>query len=742
MTFNQSSTLTITLTGGTAAHDSNSEAPAPTYLYIGGITVTRTASNVSDAAATSTNRTYNGSAQTGVTKVTLGGQTLTLNTDYTVTYKNNTNAGTASYTIKGTGSYAGTLTGTFTINPKSIKASDVTLGSVAAQTYSGSAKTPTLTIKDGTRNVNLTKDTDYTLAYTNNTNAGTATITIAGKGNYNNSRTTTFTINAKSLTAAMLTVDSKVYNGSKQTATTSVKDGTTAIATSNYTLTNAGGTNVGGYEVKLVGKGNYTGTITKTFNITAKTLTDAMVTLSASSFTYNGSSQKPTATISDKVNNKEILATTDYTLTNNGGTNAGTYNVTVVGKSNYTGTVTKSFTIGAKSLTAAMLTVDSKVYNGSKQTATTSVKDGTTAIATSNYTLTNAGGTNVGGYEVKLVGKGNYTGTITKTFKITAKSINAQDITVSNVAATQFTGAAITPNVTIKDGTRNVNLTVGSGNDYTVSYENNVEAGTGTITITGVKNYADSRTVDFVITPVTQDANSPMSGWGTFSCAHSNVIVPDGVSVYYCTQLEADENGNNSLIKTIKMEGNVIKKNTGVLFSTTPSQTVSFTYTTKEAEDEYYGNMLLPTGDGIHVDKYETIGGREYLNFTLQGGKFWPVVQESADVKMPANKAYLHLLRADVEGTAHAKEGCLDMSVCDENDLQYSTHNPNDVPRDLLFDEDSETQEQQETVVLSVSELEAKNENGQWYTLHGQQLKEKPQKRGVYIVNGKKVIVR
>ena len=104
-------------------------------------------------------------------------------------YENNTTAGTAGVTVNYTGNYSGTQTAHFTISAKSI--SDVAV-TVAEQTYTGSALTPAVTVKDGEKTLVL--DTDYTVAYENNTNAGTAGVTITGTGNYNGTATANFTI--------------------------------------------------------------------------------------------------------------------------------------------------------------------------------------------------------------------------------------------------------------------------------------------------------------------------------------------------------------------------------------------------------------------------------------------------------------------------------------------------------------------------------------------------------------------
>jgi len=136
-------------------------------------------------------QTYTGSAVTPAIGVRDGATTLTLNTHYTAAYTNNINAGTATVNISGAGNYAGSFgSKNFNINPKVIT---FTVDAIPAQTYTGSAITPTIGVKDGS--TTLTLNTHYTVSYTNNTNAGTATVTINGAGNYaGSSGSTAFTI--------------------------------------------------------------------------------------------------------------------------------------------------------------------------------------------------------------------------------------------------------------------------------------------------------------------------------------------------------------------------------------------------------------------------------------------------------------------------------------------------------------------------------------------------------------------
>ena len=150
---------------------------------------------------------YTGSAITPKPKITYSGATLKEGTDYALAYKNNVNLGTATITITGKGNFTGSRSVTFKIAKSVAK---LTVTAPKAQTYTGKALTPKPTVKDGSKTLVL--GTDYTLAYKNNVNAGTATVTITGKGNYTGTRSVTFTI-AKKASTISLAAQTKTYNG-------------------------------------------------------------------------------------------------------------------------------------------------------------------------------------------------------------------------------------------------------------------------------------------------------------------------------------------------------------------------------------------------------------------------------------------------------------------------------------------------------------------------------------------------
>ena len=135
--------------------------------------------------------TYNGSEQSPTVKVTLDGKTLTENTDYTVNVTPQTDAGSYQLTINGGGNYTGTKTVEWKILPKTIANPTIKVGSGGI--YDKTAKTPSVVVKDDDA---IIPNSEYTVSYENNTNAGTATVKITNKenGNYTVNCSSTFEI--------------------------------------------------------------------------------------------------------------------------------------------------------------------------------------------------------------------------------------------------------------------------------------------------------------------------------------------------------------------------------------------------------------------------------------------------------------------------------------------------------------------------------------------------------------------
>ena len=149
--------------------------------------------DLSQAAVTlsQTSYTYDGGEKTPDVTVNLNGNILKRDTDYSVRYRNNKNAGTAIVEVTGKGDYSGNKTVDFTIVPKVIDNLTVEL-EADSYTYDGTEKRPSVTVKDGF--ASLVNGTDYTVSYLNNINPGNATVRIMGSGNYSGNKEVGFVI--------------------------------------------------------------------------------------------------------------------------------------------------------------------------------------------------------------------------------------------------------------------------------------------------------------------------------------------------------------------------------------------------------------------------------------------------------------------------------------------------------------------------------------------------------------------
>ena len=258
-----------------------------------------------------TAQTYTGKAIAPKLTVTVGDLILVQGTDFDVTYKNNINVGTATAVLTAKSDKCiGSKTVTFKINAASLAGSDVTVAAVNDLTYTGNPLTPALTVKRGT--TVLKAGTDYSVKWSNNTNAGTATAELTGKGNYKDSKKTTFKIKAKSCKPTItLNKASYVYDGKQKTPTVKVTvNGTTLKKNTDFTVTySSGRKNAGTYKVTVKLKGNYSGSGTKTFKITK----------AANKLTAKGKSTS-VSLASVKKGAVKITKTKVYTVKNGAGT--------------------------------------------------------------------------------------------------------------------------------------------------------------------------------------------------------------------------------------------------------------------------------------------------------------------------------------------------------------------------------------------------------------------------------------
>lgn len=235
-------------------------------------------------------------------------------------------------------------------------------------------------------------------------------------------------------------------------------------------------------------------TAEKEFEVVARELTEENVTF-GENLVYTGNELTQTVTVT--VGGKELTKDTDYTVTGLTGTEPGSYPVTVAGTGNYTGEVTKSFTISKAQISSAAITYDAGPYGYTgkewKPEVTVSFNSAT-LTAGNDYTVSYENNINAGTAKIIITGIGDhFTGLTEKTFTINSAEISG--CTFAPIADVTYNTRAHTPEVTVAISGR----TLEADKDYTVSYASNVNAGTATVTVTGKGNFTGSANTTFTI---------------------------------------------------------------------------------------------------------------------------------------------------------------------------------------------------------------------------------------------------
>lgn len=323
---------------------------------------------------------------------------------------------------------------------------------IADQPYTGKAIKPEVEVYDGEKL--LTPGMDYTIAYKNNTKAcvmpwadlkKAPTVTVKGKGNYNGFDTATFQIIPQSIDAEVsaIVIPDICMN------TSGKKQPDTPIAT------------WGGKKLKYH----------TDFEITQMIKDDVVMTSCAEE---------------------------------------GVYIVTISGKGNFSGTRNISLTVTGKTLLnkVKFSKLTDFIWSGSplgeNRIDPLLTYKGTPLTKGIDYTVSyDRNATEIGTYEVVFTAIGDiYAGTVTKTFKITGKPISASKLDIQGLNKLTYNGAALTQTLTIsyKDRTSRIPMTLGT--DYTLDYDNTINAGKkASVIITGINGYTGIVKKTFQITP-------------------------------------------------------------------------------------------------------------------------------------------------------------------------------------------------------------------------------------------------
>ena len=589
-------------------------------------------------------------------------------------------------------------------------------------TYSGTAKQPAVVVKDGGKT--LTEDQDYTVEYANNINAGenTAVATVTGKGNYSGTKSLNFTIGKKALSVKASdhsigygdepANNGVTYSGLVNGETSAVLQGTLAYAYN--TKADGSGTPytaespVGTYYIIPGGltSANYDITFTAgTLTVSAEGAAGLSLSIDASIpaeyFTYSGTAKQPAVVVKD--GGKTLTEDQDYTVEYANNINAGenTAVATVTGKGNYSGTKSLNFTIGKKALTATV-TAQNKIYDGNTTAeVSATVETGVTGEALNISGLK-------GTFSDAQTGTGKTVTTNTSAATVTAgENTKVSNYTVNYPATTT---ANITPaTLTIK--ANDVEIEIGSS-DPTLTY-----------TVSGLQGTDTEESV--MSGALARDKGDALGNYaislGTLTAGNNYTISFTGATLTIYRMLNGLFSGNN--------------------------EWATFTW----SED-----LALPAGITAYIIKAVSEGTAEATALTYIPQKV-PVILKRSDTSVNSYKAYTGTGTDDVSGNLLVGSDVDDTTIVPYQD--YVLYNDLFVlagvstvgathaylPADAIGSQAAARL----TInaiggIVGIDEIRTQElqDGTDWYTLNGRKLNTVPTKKGLYIKDGRKVVIK
>ena len=662
------------------------------------------------------------------------------NTDYTVELSDTVNAGTAKATITGKGIYttisdgATSIVKTFTINPMDLSEEGIVGELTGADdlVYDGEEHMPAL---DGIsyNNHNLVNEVDYWLAYPDSVNAGIGKETevggasgprceITGKGNFTGKVIRYYTIaQADFAQVNIAPIDDQTATGEpiepELTVTfKNTNNKTITVDASDYRAEYSNNVNPGTATVILSSTGNNFKTEltqTKTFIINGikdyLSIKDGEVFLSKLRVT-NGNTfdvkahyqvvcpeDIPAANLTWESADDDVVSVDNGVLTAEGYGNV-KITLSYAGGGKYEED-TYDFYVDAAPKTPT-ISLPAGAYS-SDQGAITITKEDVAGMAIS-YTWDDITGDNDAtwtdytddgvvfregtlsarvGYTPAAGGTTIFSDTVSVVYTIVdPKEITADMVTLEKDAY-DYTGSAIIPDVKVYDSEKQAYLV--KDTDFELSCENNTNVGTATVTVTGKVNYKGSveKTFEIIYRASGEqfDAAIGDNTYGTYYDNTNDTYLPDGYSAYFITGVSGTTATTQSLT--------YIPKGTAVIVAKVAST---------GATAPGAGNMM------IHVDADTDVATMAGTIYGLYQGKLMKVTMGT----IAAGKNVLQ-----VTGGSGAPE--LSISIGDENTTAINEHESHEL-----------------------NEL-----SGEWFSIDGVKLNGQPRKPGLYIKNGKKVVV-
>ena len=507
---------------------------------------------------------------------------------YTRWYTRTLDAGKGYLTITGRNGYTGRTTVSYKILPAG--ADKLTVSSLAAQTYTGSPIVPSPTINYG--KITLKKGRDYDLSAVNLTGQGTLTIRL--KGNYTGTIKRNFTIkkaNISSFSPRLAQTSVAVTGQPVKPAVTipGLKEGV------DYTCTYKNNVQPGTASVIVAGKGQVTGSVTLTFRLIQP---DAIGTVRVKSRTYDGTSVKQPVTVYSAEG--KLLSKKYYTVSYSGDLkNAGTVQVTVKGRAGYVGTQKTAYSVKPKSAAKASTSaISARTYTGETIVPSVSVKLGKKSLKKgTDYTTAAVNEGTKGTLTVTF--RGNYTGKVSRSFTIRkAKLSSFQPMLAAK--SVEYSGEEQEPEIS--------SGSLQEGRDYTATYQNNVNAGSAKVTVTGKSMVTGSKTMSFTITPKQlKEIKAPdVSYDGT--AKEPEVTGPNGETITGDRTYSNNVNAGRASV-TVKGTGNYTGSATAY-FTILPRKIMAGTVRVTGIRDLKYTGKPL-TQKGVKVYYKDPVTGKE-----------------------------------------------------------------------------------------------------------------------------------
>lgn len=358
----------------------------------------------------------------------------------------------------------------------------------------------------------------------------------------------TFTVEPREIEAKDVAFDKELtYTGNELTQTVTVTvNGKTLTVGTDYTVSDLAGTEPGSYPVTVAGTGNYTGTVTKSFEIAKADISSAEITYDAGPYGYTGKEWKPEVAVS--FNDAALTADTDYTVSYENNINAGTAKIIITGiGDHFTGSTEKTFTINSAEISGCTFAPIADVtYNTKAHTPEVTVAiSGRTLEADKDYTVSYASNINAGTATVTVTGKGNFTGTASKTFTINKAGLTLNPCTISELCTETDLKTRTLPSDFFLAGETetgfSIKLTAVEGGDDIFAVAPAVVEGENKITFR-LKNEVGAATFTVTVTPVSGNYNG-----GSYALTISthdrtdvsgSISFPDGSAVYTGTGIK------------------------------------------------------------------------------------------------------------------------------------------------------------------------------------------------------------